>query len=362
MRVTHLSLKDFRSYSELELELKPKQTIFIGDNGEGKTNIIEAITYLSLLSSHRVASDAPLVKLGAERAYIRARVNSEDRSQLIELEINSNKANRAKVNSNPVRSQREILGICTSITFSPEDLDLVRGDPSERRQFLDHLITQKNPRLAGVIADYERALKQRNALLKSRASLTALEPWDNHILTFGAEVIAGRIDLINELSPFFIAAYKNLAEKKPAAISYKSSVEGLSSDRESNKKLLANKLTEVRDQERDRGITLVGPHRDDLQLYLGDHPVKGYASHGESWSIALSLRLASFQLLQSTGAEPILILDDVFSELDQARREKLVQLANEAEQTLITVAVESDLPQSIVGEKYRVKNGAVKHE
>ena len=151
MRVTHLSLKDFRSYSELELELKPKQTIFIGDNGEGKTNIIEAITYLSLLSSHRVASDAPLVKLGAERAYIRARVNSEDRSQLIELEINSNKANRAKVNSNPVRSQREILGICTSITFSPEDLDLVRGDPSERRQFLDHLITQKNPRLAGVI-------------------------------------------------------------------------------------------------------------------------------------------------------------------------------------------------------------------
>jgi DNA replication and repair protein RecF len=362
VRVTHLSLKDFRSYSELELELQPKQTIFIGDNGEGKTNIIEAITYLSLLSSHRVASDAPLVKLGSERAYIRARVNSEDRSQLIELEINSNKANRAKVNNNPVRSQREILGICTSITFSPEDLDLVRGDPSERRQFLDHLIIQRNPRLAGVITDYERALKQRNALLKSRASLTALEPWDNHILAFGAEVIAGRIDLINELSPFFITAYKNLAEKKPAAIAYKSSVEGLSSDRELNKKLLSNKLLEVRDQERERGITLVGPHRDDLQLNLGDHPVKGYASHGESWSIALSLRLASFQLLQSTGAEPILILDDVFSELDQARREKLVQLANEAEQTLITVAVESDLPQSIVGEKYRVKNGVVKNE
>ena len=362
MRVTHLSLKDFRSYSELELELQPKQTIFIGDNGEGKTNIIEAISYLSLLSSHRVANDAPLVKLGSEHAYIRAKIFNQDRSQLIELEINASKANRAKVNNNPVRSQREILGICLSITFSPEDLDLVRGDPSERRQFLDHLIIQKNPRLAGIINDYERALKQRNALLKSRASFAALEPWDNHILTFGAEVIAARISIIKDLLPHFGASYRNLAEKKPANIDYKSSVEGLNTDRENNKKLLAGKLLDVRDQERERGVTLVGPHRDDLQLNLGDHPVKGYASHGESWSIALALRLASFQLLRSNGTEPILILDDVFSELDQARREKLVQLADEAEQTLITVAVESDLPESIIGERFRVRNGVVTRE
>ena len=359
MRVTHLSLKDFRSYSELELELKPKQTIFIGDNGEGKTNIIEAITYLSLLSSHRVASDAPLVKLGAERAYIRARVNSEDRSQLIELEINSNKANRAKVNSNPVRSQREILGICTSITFSPEDLDLVRGDPSERRSFLDQLLIQKSPRIAGVISDYERALKQRNSLLKSRAPESSLRSWSEHLATFGGELIAGRIKLINEIEPLFQLAYKNLSSKKLAQLGYKSSIPNPTTDKEVNRDSILKVVDEVRTQELERGISLVGPHRDDLLLNLGEHPVKGYASHGESWSIALALRLASYQLFINEGAKPILILDDVFSELDEGRREKLLEIADSAEQTFITVAVENDLPKAIKGAKFKVELGKV---
>lgn len=360
MHITHLSLQDFRSYKVLELPLKTKQSIFIGDNGEGKTNIIEAIMYLSLLSSHRVSQDTPLIKLGAERAYIRAKVLQDDRSQLIELEINNNKANRAKVNQNPVRSQKEILGITQAIAFSPEDLDLVRGDPNERRAFIDQLLIQRNPRMSGVITDYERALKQRNALLKSRAPIQSLEPWDEHLTKFGAELIASRIELIETLQPYFIAAYKNLAEKKLAGIAYKSNINQLSNDRDSNQNLLISKILEVRDQERERGITLVGPHRDDVLLSLGEHQVKGYASHGESWSIALALRLASFQLLKEEGNQPILILDDVFSELDEARREKLVQLAEEAEQTFITVAVESDLPKNLNGARYFVKSGMVK--
>lgn len=360
MHITHLSLQDFRSYKVLELPLKTKQSIFIGDNGEGKTNIIEAIMYLSLLSSHRVSQDTPLIKLGAERAYIRAKVLQDDRSQLIELEINNNKANRAKVNQNPVRSQKEILGITQAIAFSPEDLDLVRGDPNERRAFIDQLLIQRNPRMSGVITDYERALKQRNALLKSRAPIQSLEPWDEHLTKFGAELIASRIELIETLQPHFIAAYKNLAEKKLAGIAYKSNINQLSNDRDSNQNLLISKILEVRDQERERGITLVGPHRDDVLLSLGEHQVKGYASHGESWSIALALRLASFQLLKEEGNQPILILDDVFSELDEARREKLVQLAEEAEQTFITVAVESDLPKNLNGARYLVKSGMVK--
>ncbi|MBU6242466.1 MAG: DNA replication/repair protein RecF [Acidobacteria bacterium] len=360
MHITHLSLQDFRSYKVLELPLKTKQSIFIGDNGEGKTNIIEAIMYLSLLSSHRVSQDTPLIKLGAERAYIRAKVLQDNRSQLIELEINSNKANRAKVNQNPVRSQKEILGITQAIAFSPEDLDLVRGDPNERRAFIDQLLIQRNPRMSGVITDYERALKQRNALLKSRAPIQSLEPWDEHLTKFGAELIASRIELIETLQPHFIAAYKNLAEKKLAGIAYKSNINQLSNDRDSNQNLLISKILEVRDQERERGITLVGPHRDDVLLSLGEHQVKGYASHGESWSIALALRLASFQLLKEEGNQPILILDDVFSELDEARREKLVQLAEEAEQTFITVAVESDLPKNLNGARYLVKSGMVK--
>ena len=359
MRVTHLSLTDFRSYSNLELSFKSGQNIFIGENGEGKTNIIESLMYLALLSSHRISSDQPLVKLGAERAYVRAKIESEDRSTLVELEINATKANRAKVNQNPVRSQKELLGIVKSVCFSPEDLDLVRGDPSERRSFLDQLLIQRSPRLAGVITDYERALKQRNSLLKSRAPLTALEPWNEHLANFGGEVIAGRLSLINEIEPLFQVAYRNLSEKKLAKLGYKSSIPNPVTDKTENKTKILSVIEEVGGQERERGISLVGPHRDDLLLNLGDHPVKGYASHGESWSIALALRLASYQLFINDGDKPILILDDVFSELDEGRREKLIAISSAAEQTFITVAVESDLPPEISGTRFKVTSGKV---
>ena len=359
MFISHLSLHNFRSYENLELELNQGTHLFIGENGEGKTNIIEAVMYLSLLSSHRVSNDAPLIKLGAERAYVRAKVESDERTTLIELEINSSKANRAKVNQNPVRSQREISGIVKAICFSPEDLDLVRGDPSERRNFLDHLLVQRNPRLSGVISDYERALKQRNTLLKARAPQTSLDPWNHHLANFGGEVIAARISLINELTPFFKDSYTHISEKKEVSLLYKSSIDSPTTSKEENIGKILTKIDEVGYNERERGISLVGPHRDDLLLNLGDHPVKGYASHGESWSVALSLRLASYKLLKSDGDKPILILDDVFAELDQDRREKIAALTQEVEQTLITVAVENDLPKSIHGACYRITSGKV---
>ena len=359
MKISHLSLQDFRSYKNLELPLNEGTHIFIGENGEGKTNIVEAIMYLALLSSHRISTDAPLIKLGAERGYIRARVSDQDRDTLIELEINNGKANRAKVNQNPVRSQRAISGIVKAICFSPEDLDLVRGDPSERRSFLDHLLIQRNPRLGGVISDYEKALKQRNTLLKARAPESTLAPWNEHLTNFGGEIIAARLKLIRELIPHLMNSYENISVKKQPSLEYKSNLDNLTEDKEDNKSEILRKIEEVGFQERERGVSLVGPHRDDLLLNLGEHPVKGFASHGESWSIALSLRLASYQLLKADGDNPILILDDVFSELDEKRRERLVALTNTAEQTLITVAVANDLPSELTGSRYQVANGLV---
>lgn len=359
MKISHLSLQDFRSYKNLELPLIEGTHIFIGENGEGKTNIVEAIMYLALLSSHRISTDAPLIKLGAERGYIRAKVSDQDRDTLIELEINNGKANRAKVNQNPVRSQRAISGIVKAICFSPEDLDLVRGDPSERRSFLDHLLIQRNPRLGGVISDYEKALKQRNTLLKARAPESTLAPWNEHLANFGGEIIAARLKLIRELIPHLMNSYENISVKKQPSLEYKSNLDNLTEDKEDNKSEILRKIEEVGFQERERGVSLVGPHRDDLLLNLGEHPVKGFASHGESWSIALSLRLASYQLLKADGDNPILILDDVFSELDEKRRERLVALTNTAEQTLITVAVANDLPSELTGSRYQVANGLV---
>ena len=359
MKISHLSLQDFRSYKNLELPLNEGTHIFIGENGEGKTNIVEAIMYLALLSSHRISTDAPLIKLGAERGYVRAKVSDQDRDTLIELEINNGKANRAKVNQNPVRSQRAISGIVKAICFSPEDLDLVRGDPSERRSFLDHLLIQRNPRLGGVISDYEKALKQRNTLLKARAPESTLAPWNEHLANFGGEIIAARLKLIRELIPHLMNSYENISVKKQPSLEYKSNLDNLTEDKEDNKSEILRKIEEVGFQERERGVSLVGPHRDDLLLNLGEHPVKGFASHGESWSIALSLRLASYQLLKADGDNPILILDDVFSELDEKRRERLVALTNAAEQTLITVAVANDLPSELTGSRYQVANGLV---
>ncbi len=360
MHLKHLSLKNFRSYSELELPLTPGITIFLGRNGEGKTNIVEAIVYLAFLSSHRTAGDLPLVKLGESAAYTRAQIQHPDREILVELEINADKANRARINQNPIRGQKGLFGLIQCIYFCPEDMDLVRGDPSERRRFIDQILILRSPRLAGVITDYEKAVRQRNALLKTRANQTSLEPWNQQVAKFGAEIIASRISLLNEFEPYFNEVYATISSDKPAHIKYKSSITTPSTKTSENYEAIISKMLELRAQEVDRGLTLVGPHRDDLVLHLGKNLVKGYASHGESWSIALSLKLAAYNLLVQEGINPILILDDVFSELDEERRHQLIELAKSAEQTLITVAVEGDLPRDLHGTTFYVKNGSVK--
>jgi DNA replication and repair protein RecF len=357
--ITNLNLTNYRSYTSLDLTLDPGVSIFVGKNGEGKTNIAEAVLYLTFLSSHRASGNTPLIKLGNQSAYIRAKVKYPEREILVELEINSDKANRAKVNQNQVRSQKEIFGIVQTIYFSPEDLDIVRGDPSERRRFIDQLLTLRSPRIAGVISDYERAVKQRNSLLKTRASADALNPWDKQVAELGGELITLRMLALDELKPIFNQVYKDISDTKPAEIIYKSSIENPTLNQSENSEKIIEKLINNRGAELDRGLTLTGPHRDDLLLMLGDHAVKGYASHGESWSIALSLKLATYNLLKLDGLSPILILDDVFSELDEERRERLAEIAKSAQQTIITVAVENDLPKSISGIKYLVKSGAV---
>lgn len=363
MHVTHLSLADFRSYARVEVPLGPGVSSFVGANGQGKTNLVEAVGYLATLASHRVASDAPLVRAGAQRAVIRAAVTQGDRSQLIELELNPGRANRARINRSSQVRPRDALGIVRTVLFAPEDLALVKGDPGDRRRFLDELITARSPRMAGVRSDYERVLKQRNTLLKSAAlarrhggsrsgaDLSTLDVWDQHLARVGAELLARRLDLVATLRPLADKAYESLAPGGgPLELEYRSSAgatappEDGAEGREELYGLLLEALGEARKQEIERGVTLVGPHRDELLLKLGELPAKGYASHGESWSYALALRLASYELLRSEGHEPVLVLDDVFAELDAKRRERLAELVAPGEQVLVTAAVDDDVP------------------
>jgi DNA replication and repair protein RecF len=362
VRVKKLALTNFRSYKSLELELAPGPTTFIGNNGSGKTNIAESLIYLAYLSSHRVSQNLPLLHLGTDQAIIRAEIERDDRTLQVDLEINASKTNRARLNQNPTKSQREILGALQVIYFSPEDLDLVRGEPTHRRDFLDKLLITRAPRLAGVISDYDRVVKQRNTLLKTRAPENALAPWTEQLINLGAQLSAERIALVEELNPYVTANYANLNEVKPASIAYKSATDGLTTNTDENIQTLTARQLEVARQETERGASLIGPHRDDLHLQLGDFPAKGYASHGESWSMAISLRIGSFNLLKSEGAEPILILDDIFAELDTARRAQLISVTKMAEQTIITAAVESDLPPELLSSKYYVSPGAVSKE
>lgn len=375
MHVSHLSLADFRSYARAEVPLDPGVTAFVGPNGQGKTNLVEAIGYLATLGSHRVSADAPLVRMGAERAVIRAAVTQGERQQLVELELNPGRANRARINRSSQVRPRDVLGIVRTVLFAPEDLALVKGDPGERRRFLDELVTARSPRMAAVRSDYERVLKQRNTLLKSAAmarrhggrsmDLSTLDVWDQHLARTGAELLAHRLDLIATLLPLADKAYEQLAPGGgPLGVAYKSSAgeqvdSGEARTREALYEVLLGSLAEVRKQEIERGVTLIGPHRDDVVLRLGELPAKGYASHGESWSYALALRLASYELLRSEGSEPVLILDDVFAELDARRRERLAELVAPGEQVLVTAAVDDDVPGVLVGTRFAVSGGEV---
>ncbi|CAL99359.1 DNA replication and repair protein RecF [Saccharopolyspora erythraea NRRL 2338] len=388
MYVRHLQVTDFRSWPHADLTFEPGPTVLVGSNGQGKTNLVEALGYVATLGSHRVATDAPLVRYGTQRAVVRAAVVNHGRELLVELEITPGKANRARINRGAAGKPRDVLGILRTVLFAPEDMAMVRGDPGERRRFLDDLLVARAPRYAGVRSDYDRVLRQRSALLKSAGAakrggsggdLRTLEVWDGHLARYGAELLAGRLDLVAAIAPHVTSAYANVAataeETAPsgrvADVRYRSSLgeslpegygvpRGEPADVEVLEKALLAELERVRAQELERGVSLVGPHRDDLELMLGELPAKGYASHGESWSFALALRLASYHLLAEDGAEPVLILDDVFAELDRRRRSRLAELVAGAEQVLVTAAVAEDVPEELTGVRFDVREGEVR--
>ncbi|MFC8730964.1 DNA replication/repair protein RecF [Luteimicrobium sp. NPDC057192] len=414
MYVSHLSLTDFRSYPSVDLELEPGVNAFVGPNGQGKTNLVEAVGYLATLRSHRAPTDAALIRAGASRAVVRARVVRGDRASTIDLELVPGKANRARINRAPVPRPRDVLGLVRTVVFAPEDLALVKGDPDGRRRFLDDLTVLLVPRMAGVLQDYERTVRQRSALLKSAGSarfgrgrgrtappppedgeapsseLSTLDVWDAKLAGLGGQIVALRARLVAALTPYVHDAYEAVsAGQGAAATTYRPSPglpdEGaIPSPADAEAALLAA-MAELRPRELERGVCLVGPHRDDVELRLGDLPAKGYASHGESWSFALALRLASYRLLTAgpstlpvgpgggddapwadplgagwaEDSEPVLVLDDVFAELDARRRDRLADLVADARQVLITAAVAGDVPASLVGARFDVHQGEV---
>ena len=394
MYVAHLSLTDFRSYPQVELPLEPGVTALVGPNGQGKTNLVEAVGYVATLGSHRVPSDAALVRAGASRAVVRAKVVREQRPTLVEVEITPGKANRARVNGGSPTRARDVLGILRTVLFAPEDLALVKGDPDGRRRFLDELLVQLTPRVAGTLGDYERVLRQRSALLKSAAAATrarsgadlrTLDVWDAKLAQVGAQVVVARQALVAALRPRAADAYRQVSSgQSELGLAYRSSLDAaLGADDDAPavppgagaelvEARLLDAMGRLRSKEIERGVCLVGPHRDDLLLTLGDLPAKGYASHGESWSVALALRLASYELLthgvDEAGAwaadwgpdgEPVLILDDVFAELDARRRDRLAELVSSARQVLVTAAVAQDVPEPLAGARVDVMAGEV---
>lgn len=398
MHLRHLGVTDFRSYRTAELPLSPGVTTLLGRNGQGKTNLVEAAGYVATLGSHRVATDAPLVRHGAESAVVRAAVVRDGRESLVELEIVPGGANRARLNRSPLTRPRDLLGTLRTVLFAPEDLALVKGEPAERRRFLDDLLVLRQPRWAAVRSDYDRALRQRNALLRSaaplwketrgrrtprlapgesveqarEAALSTLAVWDEHVAQVGGALVYARLRLLRDLGPMLAEAYATISDADtPATATYRSSLRAGTVERlaagevPEQEELVAEvraSLGEVRQAEQERGVTLVGPHRDDVVLALGDLPAKGYASHGESWSIALGLRLASFRLLrQDVGTDPVLVLDDVFAELDSGRRSRLAGLIADCEQVLITAAVPDDVPAELAssGAVFDVRDGRV---
>ncbi|MBX9717402.1 MAG: DNA replication/repair protein RecF [Microbacteriaceae bacterium] len=377
MHVTHLSLADFRNYARADVTLMPGPVLFVGRNGQGKTNLVEAIAYAGSAASHRVSTDQALIRFSADTGIVRMRVQHDDRAIVIELELNRSAPNRAQANGSPVR-MRDLPRYFASVIFAPEDLSLVRDDPGVRRAFLDTLIMQRTPRFAGVIADYDRVVRQRNSLLKSaRASrlpaesLTTLELWDDRLVTLGTELIMARADLVDVMRPHVARAYSAVAgDDHVTRMALRLSVDGHNdeaspAEQVDDSTVIADRfrarLSEVRRAELDRAVTLVGPHRDDLMLELNGLPARGYASHGESWSYALALKLASAEVLraEAVAGDPVLILDDVFAELDEGRRERLADAVGGFEQVLITAAVGADVPERLAATRIGIAAGTI---
>jgi DNA replication and repair protein RecF len=398
VHLTRLALTDFRSYTDVDVALDAGVTIFSGPNGEGKTNLVEAVGYVATLASHRAAQDAPLIRKGADQAIIRAAISTAANDALVEIELNAGRANRVRLNRTPLTRPRDVLGVLGTVLFAPEDLALVKGDPGERRRFLDDLLVAMAPRYAAVRADYDRVLKQRTALLKSAGPkggrgggqsretvMATLDVWDAHLARTGAELLVAREHLVAALRPHVEGAYLAVAGgdraggdraggdrggvgRGGAAIEYRRSFDSpepadhAASHGERVRgagQALREALLEVRQSELDRGVCLAGPHRDELELTIRSLPARGYASHGESWSLALALRLASFDLLRAGREDPVLILDDVFAELDVGRRERLAALVAGAEQVLVTAAVPEDIPRLLTGAHFKVSAGTL---
>jgi DNA replication and repair protein RecF len=382
--VKKVRLTNFRNYKTADLDLYPGVNLLHGSNGQGKTNLVEAINFFGSLSSHRVAGLTPLIKQGEETAIISLELAHDERELLLEFELNSDSSNRARLNKSPVAKTKDILGYLNSVIFAPEDLDIVKRDPTNRRAFIDQLIIQLTPRMLGVYSDYERVLKQRNTLLKSAratatkgSALSTLSAWDESLVSLGSEIIAARVSIAQKLEPGLIANYQAIAKSNnEPKIFIKSSIIGTAAidseesdsaeylaptEREQIAGLFRETLERTRPKELERGITLVGPHRDDLILILGSLPAKGYASHGESWSYALALRLASLGILKAESrlGDPILILDDVFAELDSDRRAKLAELVLGNEQVIITAAVIEDVPEALSAKRFSVVAGEI---
>ncbi len=387
MLVKHISLANFRNYETAEVSFSPGVNLLVGPNGQGKTNLVEAIRYLSTLSSHRVAGYLPLIRHAQpeiEQAVIRVLANHDGRDALLEVELNRSSPNRARINKASATRLRDVLGYVNTVTFAPEDLDIIKKDPSNRRAFIDELLVQVSPRFSGVFTDYERVLKQRNTLLRTArqtsakgTALSTLDAWDESLVKFGAEIVAARVALVERLRPLLTEAYQAIAiaNNEPRILT-KSSLVGTTLVDEEDTGALENiessnvaeveemfraKLAQIRQNELERGITMVGPHRDDLVLMLSNLPAKGYASHGESWSFALALRLASINLLraETRSGDPILILDDVFAELDAGRRSRLAELVASNEQVIITAAVGEDVPAELKARVFSVSAGEV---
>ncbi|WP_345800994.1 DNA replication/repair protein RecF [Microbacterium sp. AZCO] len=382
MIVEQLSLIDFRNYAAADVTLGPGPNVFIGRNGQGKTNLAEAIAFFATLGSHRVSNDAPMVRHGADAAIVRARLAHGERRVLLEAQVNRQGSNKARVNGAAVKTN-ELPRYAQVVLFAPEDLQIVRGDPSSRRRFADQLLVQRSPRMSAVLSDYDRVLKQRTALLKSARArgirgdaLSTLDVWDDKLVSLGTQVIEARLALAAELAAPLAAAYTQIAgaDHSPE-LEWAMSVQGgdpEEGDAQEEKvdaaastpriaELFGAALAAKRSAELDRGLTLVGPHRDDLVLRVRGLPVKGYASHGESWSVALALRLASAELLRAESrlGDPVLILDDVFAELDADRRTRLAELVADFEQVVVTAAVEEDVPAGLRAHVVRVEAGRI---
>lgn len=387
MRVTRLLLHNFRNYETADVDLPSGIVVFEGANGQGKTNLVEAIAFLGSLKSHRVSQDAALVRFGCPQAIVRAELTHGQRRLPIDVEINKSGTNRARVHDSVVKA-RELPRFFTSVIFAPEDLSLVRGDPSGRRAFLDDLLAIHSPRFAETIARYERVLKQRNSLLRSAKAqripvdqLGTLAVWDDQLVELGTKIIVGRLDIVERLRPHLASAYQALVgadhgadvSMRITALADSSSLMDEDDDGgqrggeitvDALQQRFRERLQDARERELDRGVTLVGPHRDDATFWLNGLPARVTASHGESWSYALSLKLASAQLIrnESRTGDPVLILDDVFAELDQNRRERLANAVGDFEQVLITCAVLNDIPPALREQRIRIHAGTIAAE